>query len=401
MSATAMIYDAVRTPRAKGKENEPLNEVKPVDLAAGVLTALEQRVNLDPARVGDVILGCAGPLAEQGGAIGKTAAMVAGWPDSVSGMQLDRYCGSGLESVNVAAMKVMAGVEDLAVGGGVESMSHVKIGIGGSAWVSDPAINIKTEYMPQGIGADLIATLEGYSREDVDAFALRSQQRAAKARSEGYFKSVVPVLDMAGRTILAEDDFIKPDTTMEILGGLKPSFEQMGAMGLDDMAISKYPQVSSITHVHTPGNSSGIVDGASAVLIGNEAAGKDLGMHARGRIVSMANVSTERLIMLTGPAPAAKKALDKAGLSFDDIDLFEINEAFASVTLKFIQDTGVDAEKVNVNGGAIAMGHPLGATGGMLIGTVLDELERRDQRYGLCALCIGAGMGIATVIERV
>lgn len=397
----AIIYDAVRTPRAKAKPNEPLNEVKPVDLAAGTLTQLERRNNLDTSRVGDVILGCAGPLAEQGGAIGKTSAMMAGWPYSVSGMQLDRYCGSGLESVNIAAMKIMAGVEDLVVGGGVESMSHVAIGIGGSAWVSDPTINIKTNYLPQGIGADLIATLGGYSRDDVDAYALRSQQRASKARSEGYFKSVIPVTDMAGRTILDEDDFIKPDTTMEVLAGLKPSFAKMGAMGLDDMAIAKYPQVATIDHVHTPGNSSGIVDGASALLIGSEAIGKDLSLTPRGRIVAMANVSTEPMIMLTGPAPAAKKVLDKAGLAFDDIDLFEINEAFASVVLRFISDTGVDIEKINVNGGAIAMGHPLGATGGMLVSTVLDELERRNQRYGLCALCIGAGMGIATIIERI
>jgi acetyl-CoA C-acetyltransferase len=401
MTIDALLYDAVRTPRAKGKQNEPLNEVKPVDLAAGVLRWLEKRNELDTSKVGDVILGCTGPLAEQGGAIGKTAAMVAGWPDSVSGFQLDRYCGSGLEAVNLAAMKVIAGVEDLVVAGGVESMSHVTIGIGGSAWVSDPKINISTNYLPQGIGADLIATLDGYSREDVDKFALRSQQRAAKARIEGYFKGVMPVLDMHGRTILAEDDFIKPDTTLEILGQLKPAFDKMGAMGFDAMAMARYPQVNEINHVHTPGNSSGIVDGASALLIGSEAVGRELGLKARGRIVAMANVSTEPMIMLTGPAPATLKVLKKAGLNIDDIDLFEVNEAFASVVMRFMKETGAPAEKVNVNGGAIAMGHPLGATGGMLVGSVLDELERRNLRYGLCTLCIGAGMGVATIIERI
>ncbi|WP_342806371.1 acetyl-CoA C-acetyltransferase [Alteromonas sp. M12] len=401
MTTDALIYDAIRTPRAKGKANEALDEVKPVELAAGVLRSIEQRNDLNVSKVGDVILGCTGPFAEQGGAIGKTAAMMAGWPDSVSGFQLDRYCGSGLEAVNLAAMKVIAGVEDLVVAGGVESMSHVAIGSGGSAWVSDPQINIKTNYLPQGIGADLIATLDGYSRADVDNFALQSQQRASAAQKAGYFKSVVPVLDMHGRTILSEDSFIKPDTTLEVLGKLKPAFEKMGDMGFDAMAMTRYPQVSNINHVHTPGNSSGIVDGASAVLIGNEAVGKELGLKARGRIVAMANVSTEPMIMLTGPAPATFKVLKKAGLTIDDIDLFEVNEAFASVVMRFMKETGVPAEKVNVNGGAIAMGHPLGATGGMLVGTVLDELERRNKRYGLCTLCIGAGMGVATIIERI
>ncbi|GAB3377669.1 acetyl-CoA C-acetyltransferase [Spongiibacter taiwanensis] len=397
----AFIYDAVRTPRSKGKPDGGLNEVKPVDLAAGLLIHLQRRFDLDTSLVGDVILGCADPLKAQGGAIGKTVAMQAGWAETVSGLQLDRYCGSGLEAVNIGAMKVIAGVEDMVVSGGVESMSQVPIASGGSAWVSDPAINIKTGYLPQGIGADLIATLDGYSREDVDAFALQSQQRAAKARAEGYFKSVVPVTDMHGRVILAEDDFIKPDSTMAILGSLKPSFAQMGAMGMDQIAQKRYPEVEKIDHVHTPGNSSGIVDGASAVLIGSEQIGKDLGLTPRGRIVAMANVSTEPTIMLTGPAPATMKVLKKAGLSIDDIDLFEVNEAFASVVMRFMRDTGAPAEKVNVNGGAIAMGHPLGATGGMLVGTVLDELERRGGRYGLCTLCIGAGMGIATIIERV
>lgn len=401
MTTDALIYDAIRTPRAKGKQNEPLNEVKPVELAAGVLRHIEQRNKLDASFVGDVILGCAGPLAEQGGAIGKTAAMMAGWPDSVSGFQLDRYCGSGLEAVNLAAMKVISGVEDLVVGGGVESMSHVTIGVGGSAWVSDPHINMQTGYLPQGVGADLIATIDGYSREDVDAYALGSQRKAAAAQAAGHFKSVVPVLDMHGRIILDSEDFVKPGTTMEVLGGLKASFEKMGSMGFDAIAQTRYPEVSEINHVHTPGNSSGIVDGASAVLIGNEAIGKKLGLKPRGRIVAMANVSTEPMIMLTGPAPATMKVLAKAGLTINDIDLFEVNEAFASVVMRFIKDTGADPEKVNVNGGAIAMGHPLGATGGMLVGTVLDELERRNLRYGLCTLCIGAGMGAATIIERI
>lgn len=401
MATNAFIYDAIRTPRSKGKLDGSLNEVKPVDLASGVLKQLQHRVDFDPALVGDVILGCADPLRSQGGAIGKTAAMNAGWPESVSGMQLDRYCGSGLEAVNIGAMKVIAGVEDLVVGGGVESMSQEPIGSGGSAWVSDPAISIKTHYLPQGIGADLIATLDGYSRADVDAFALQSQQRAATAQREGYFKSVVPVLDMHGRVILDKDDFIKPASSMEILGALKPSFALMGEMGFDSIALNRYPQVEKINHVHTPGNSSGIVDGASAVLIGSEAIGKELGMKPRGRIVAIANVSTEPMIMLTGPAPAAMKALAKAGLTINDIDLFEINEAFASVVMRFMKDTGAQADKVNVNGGAIAFGHPLGATGGMLVGTVLDELERRGGRYGLCSLCIGAGMGIATIIERI
>ncbi|RNL66751.1 acetyl-CoA C-acetyltransferase [Zhongshania marina] len=401
MSTDAFIYDAIRTPRSKGKPDGGLNEVKPVNLAAGLLKHLERRTKLDPARVGDVILGCADPLRSQGGAIGKTVAMVAGWPDSVSGLQLDRFCGSGLEAVNIAAMKVIAGVEDLVVGGGVESMSHEPIASGGSAWVSDPAINIQTGYLPQGIGADLIATLDGYSREDIDTFALQSQQRAAKAQELGYLKGLMPVLDMHGRVILDKDDFNKPQTTMQALGGLKPSFAQMGEMGFDSIALSHYPQVERINHVHTPGNSSGIVDGASAVLIGNAAVGRDLGMTPRGRIVAMANVSTDPVIMLTGPAPATMKALAKAGLGIDDIDLFEVNEAFASVVLRFMRDTGAPNDKVNVNGGAIALGHPIGATGGMLVGAMLDELERRNGRYGLCTLCIGAGMGIATIIERI
>jgi len=400
MQQQAIIFDAIRTPRSRGKADGSLNEVKPVELAAGLLRELKVRHDLDSARVGDVILGCADPLSEQGGAIGKTVAMMAGYADSVSGMQVDRYCGSGLEAVNLAAMKVMCGVEDLVIAGGVESMSRVPIASGGSAWISDPEVALRTGYVPQGISADLIAALGCMTREDVDRFALESQQRAASARANGYFKSLVPVRDAFGRTILAEDDFIKPETTMERLAALKPSFAEVGAMGFDGIAMSRYPSRDSIPHVHTAGNSSGIVDGASAVLIGNEAMAKDLSLKPRARIVAMANVGCEPMIMLTGPAPATLKVLKKAGLTLADIDLFEVNEAFASVVLNFMRETNVPRDKINVNGGAIALGHPLGATGGILIGTVLDELERRGGRYGLCTLCIGAGMGIATVIER-
>jgi acetyl-CoA C-acetyltransferase len=400
MQHEAFIFDAIRTPRSRGKADGALNEVKPVELAAGLLRELRQRHDLDTGRVGDVILGCADPLSEQGGAIGKTVAMMAGYPDSVSGMQIDRYCGSGLEAVNIGAMKVMCGVEDLLIAGGVESMSRVPIASGGSAWISDPQVALESGYVPQGISADLIAALDGMTREDVDLFALESQQRAASARANGRFKSLVPVRDAFGRMILAEDDFIRPETTMERLAALKPSFLEVGNLGFDSIAMGRYPSRDSIPHVHTAGNSSGIVDGASAVLIGNEAVGKDLRLRPRARILGMANVGCEPMVMLTGPAPATRKALHNAGLKLANIDLFEVNEAFASVVLHFMRETKVPREKINVNGGAIALGHPLGATGGILIGTVLDELERRGERYGLCTLCIGAGMGIATVIER-
>jgi acetyl-CoA C-acetyltransferase len=398
MQHEAFIFDAIRTPRSRGKPDGSLNEVKPVELAAGLLRELKGRHHLDTGRVGDVILGCADPLSEQGGAIGKTVAMMAGYSDSVSGMQIDRYCGSGLEAVNIGARKVMCGVEDLVIAGGVESMSRVPIASGGSAWISDPEVALKSAYVPQGVSADLIAALGGMTREDVDRFAVESQQRAATARADGRFKSLVPVRDAFGRTILAEDDFIKPETTMERLAALKPSFLEVGNLGFDSIAMGRYPTRDSIPHVHTAGNSSGIVDGASAVLIGNESVAKDLRLTPR--ILSMANVGCEPMIMLTGPAPATRKALKNAGLTLQDIDLFEVNEAFASVVLHFMRETHVPREKINVNGGAIALGHPLGATGGILVGTVLDELERRGERYGLCTLCIGAGMGIATVIER-
>lgn len=397
----ALIFDAIRTPRGKGKKDGSLYSVKPVDLIVGLMKELQQRHQLDTAQVEDVVLGCVTPVGDQGADIAKTAALVADWHESVAGVQLNRFCASGLEAVNLAAMKVRSGWEDLIVAGGVESMSRIPMGSDGGAWAMDPATNIHTNFVPQGVGADLIATLEGFSRADVDAFALNSQKKAAAAQAAGYFKkSVVPVRDQNGVEILAADEFIRGDSTLEGLNKLNASFAMMGSMGFDDSAKLKYPQVENINHVHTPGNSSGIVDGAALVLIGTPEAGKKLGLKARARIVSAAVTSTEPTIMLTGPAPAARKALEKAGLSVDDIDLFEVNEAFAAVVMKFQKDMGVAPEKINVNGGAIAMGHPLGATGAMLVGTCLDELERRQLRYGLITLCVGGGMGIATIIER-
>ena len=402
MPNPAYIYDAIRTPRSKGKADGSLSAVKPYHLAAGLLHALKARHDLDTSRVDDVVLGCVTPVGEQGSDIAKTVAMIAGWDESVPGMQLDRYCASGLEAVNIAAMKVASGWEHLVVAGGVESMSRVPMGSNGGAIAQDQELIQSMSLVPQGISADAIATLGQWNREDCDRVALRSQQRAAHARDKGWFdRSVVPVVDAQGRTVLAKDDFIKPQTTLETLGGLRPSFEAMGRNGLDDLLLKKYPQLDRVHHVHTAGNSSGIVDGASAVLVGSEQAGKDLRLTPRGRIVATAVTSTEPTIMLTGPGPAAKKVLAKAGLTVSDIDLFEINEAFASVVLRFIQDLGISEEITNVNGGAIAMGHPLGATGGMLVGIVLDELERRNLKRGLIALCVGSGMGIATVIERI
>lgn len=401
MTKSAFIFDAVRTPRGKGK-NGSLHEVKPVALMAGLLKALEERNDLDTSRVDDLVMGCTGPGGEQGGDMAKTAVMVAGWDETVNGVQLDRYCGSALESTATAASKVMAGWTDLMVAGGVESMSHVPMGSLGSPWAQDPETAIATGFVPQGVSADLIATMEGFSREDVDNFALSSQQKAAAAQAAGRFdKSVVPVKDGNGLTILDKDEYLRPSTTLEGLSKLKPSFEMIGAMGYDSVALSKYPQVPAINHVHGPGNSSGIVDGASALLIGSEEAGKDLGLTPRGRIVSHAVIGVEPTIMLTGPAPASLKALKIAGLTLDDIDLFEVNEAFAAVAMKFQKATQVPWEKINPNGGAIALGHPLGATGAILVGTVLDELERQELRYGLCNMCVGGGMGIATIIERV
>lgn len=398
----AYIFDAVRTPRGKGKKDGALYSVKPVQLVAGLLNALQVRNDLDTSQVDDIVLGCVTPVGDQGADIAKTAAMVADWDVSVAGVQLNRFCASGLEAVNLGAMKVRSGFEDLVVVGGVESMSRVPMGSDGGAWVMDPETNIHSNFVPQGIGADLIATLEGFSRADVDAFALRSQQKAARASADGSFaRSLVPVTDQNGIVLLDHDEFIRGDSTLEGLGKLKPSFEMMGAMGFDSTALRVYSHVERIEHVHTPGNSSGIVDGAALMLIGSAAKGKELGLKPRARIVATAVTSTDPTIMLTGPAPATRKALAKAGLSIDDINLFEVNEAFASVVMKFMKDMGVSESKVNVNGGSIAMGHPLGATGCAILGTLLDELEKRQLRYGLATLCVGGGMGIATIIERI
>ena len=402
MSTDAFIYDAIRTPRGKGKKDGSLHEVKPVSLVVGLMKALEQRNNLDTSKVEDVVLGCVTPVGDQGGDIAKTAALAADWDEKVAGMQLNRFCASGLEAVNTAAMKVASGWEDLVVAGGVESMSRIPMGSDGGPWAMDPATNLHTGFVPQGVGADLIATLEGFSREDVDNFAVRSQAKAAAAQEQGYFdQSVIPVKDGAGITILEKDEFIRAGTTADDLGKLNPSFQMMGQMGFDDTAKLKYPQVEAINHVHHAGNSSGIVDGAALVLLGNEKIGKELGLKPRAKVVSVALTSTDPTIMLTGPAPAARKALAKAGLTAEDIDLYEVNEAFASVVMRFQRELNVPDEKVNVNGGAIAMGHPLGATGAMILGTLLDELERQEKRYGLATLCVGGGMGIATIIERV
>ncbi|ERI54198.1 3-ketoacyl-CoA thiolase [Pseudomonas sp. EGD-AK9] len=398
----AYIFDAVRTPRGKGKKDGALYSVKPVNLIAGLLGALQARNELDTSQVDDIVLGCVTPVGDQGADIAKTAAMVADWDVSVAGVQLNRFCASGLEAVNLGAMKVRSGFEDLVVVGGVESMSRIPMGSDGGAWVMDPETNIHTNFVPQGIGADLIATLEGFSRSDVDAFALRSQHKAARASADGSFaKSLIPVTDQNGIVLLDHDEFIRGDSTLEGLGKLKPSFEMMGQMGFDATALRVYSHVERIEHVHTPGNSSGIVDGAALMLIGSAAKGKELGLKPRARIVATAVTSTDPTIMLTGPAPATRKALAKAGLSVEDIDLFEVNEAFASVVMKFMKDMGVPESKVNVNGGSIAMGHPLGATGCAILGTLLDELEKRELRYGLATLCVGGGMGIATIIERV
>jgi acetyl-CoA C-acetyltransferase len=397
----AWIYDAVRTPRGRGKKGA-LHSVKPITLAAGVLRAVAERNHLDTGSVDDVVFGVVSPLGEQGGDIARLAALAAGWDQRVAGVQLDRFCASGLEAVNLAAAKVASGFEDLVVAGGVESMSRVPMGSDGGAWFADPETNLAVGFVPQGVSADLIATLEGYGRADVDAFAARSHQKAATAREKGYFdRSIVPVADQNGRILLAADETIRPQTTVEGLAALKPSFAFPGELGFDAVAIDRYPQVEQIEHVHHAGNSSQIVDGAAAMLIGTAEAGRAAGLTPRARIISAAVVGTEPTIMLTGPAPAARKALRRAGLDAAGIDLFEVNEAFAAVVLKFGRDLGVDEERINVNGGAIALGHPLGATGCMILGALLDELERRDLRRGLATLCVGGGMGIATIIERV
>ncbi|QWF22036.1 acetyl-CoA C-acetyltransferase [Nocardioides sp. LMS-CY] len=402
--AEAFVYDHLRTPRGKGKAAGALHEVKPVDLIVGLLDEVKDRnPGLEPARVDDVVLGVVSPVGEQGGDIAKTAALAAGYPETVAGVQLNRFCASGLEAVNQAASRVRGGFEDLILAGGVESMSRVPMGSDGGAWASDPATALRTGFVPQGIGADLIATLEGWSREDVDAYAAESHHRAAKAWANGYFAgAVVPVADRNGLTILDHDELIRPDTTVEGLSGLKPSFAQVGAdAGFDDVALEKYHWVERINHVHHAGNSSGIVDGAALVAVGTEEIGTELGLTPRARIVATAVSGADPTIMLTGPAPAARKALARAGLEVGDIDLFEINEAFAAVAMRFMRDLGISHEITNVNGGAIAMGHPLGATGAMILGTLVDELHRRDLRRGLATLCVGGGMGIATIVEIV
>ena len=400
----ALIFDAVRTPRGRGKPSGALHGTKPIDLAVGLIQEIVRRnPGLDPAAVDDVVLGIVSPLGEQGGVLPRVAALAAGLPETVAGVQVNRFCASGLEAVNLAAQKVGSGAEDLVLAGGVESMSRVPMGSDGGAWGMDPATNYDTYMVPQGIGADLIATMEGFDRTRVDEFAVRSQELAAKAWADGRFDgSVVPVRDRTGVVVLDRDEHMRPDATVEGLGGLKLSFASLGEQGgFDAVALQKYHWVERIEHVHHAGNSSGIVDGASLVLVGSAAAGERAGLRPRARIVATAVIGSEPTIMLTGPAPAARKALAKAGLDVSDIDLFEINEAFASVALKFAKDLELPLDRINVNGGAIAMGHPLGATGAMILGTLLDELERRGQRYGLATLCVGAGMGIATVIERI
>ena len=401
-ASEALVFDAIRTPRGKGKSNGSLHATKPVDLVVGLMhEMLVRNERLDPNRVDDVVLGCVSPVGDQGADIAKTAAIKAGLPDTVAGVQLNRFCASGLEAVNIAAQKVASGWEDLVFAGGVESMSRVPMGSDGGAWAMDPETNYDTSFIPQGVGADLIATVESFTRDDVDAYAARSQERAAAAQAAGKFdNSVVPVKDLNENVVLDKDEFIRAGTTVETLGKLKPSFAVMGEMGgFDAVALQKYHWVEKIDHVHTPGNSSGIVDGASLVAIGNEETGNALGLTPRARILATAVSGADPTIMLTGPAPASKKALAKAGITADQLDLVEINEAFAAVVLRFVRDLDLDLEKVNVNGGAIAMGHPLGATGGMILGTIVDELHRTGGKYGLCTLCVGGGMGIATVVE--
>jgi acetyl-CoA C-acetyltransferase len=403
MTTDAYIFDAIRTPRGKGKEGGALHPIKPVKLVATLLHEMQSRHNLDTAKVDDVILGCVTPIGDQGADIARGAVLYAGWDVDIPGMQINRFCASGLETVNTAAMKIRSGWEELVLAGGVESMSRVPMGSDGGAMFADPEIADAINFVPQGIGADLIATIEGFTREDVDGYAVQSQQRAAHARANGHFqRSLVPVFDNAGILALAEDEYIRPNTTLDTLAGLKPVFKAMGEAKFDAIAQRVYPHITHIEHVHTAGNSSGIVDGAALVLVGNKAKGEALGLKPRARIRAAALVGTEPTIMLVGPAPASKKALKLAGMTLADIDLIEVNEAFASVVLRFMRDMGLEnAGKINVNGGAIALGHPLGATGAMLLGTLLDELERQDLETGMVTLCAGGGMGIATIIERV
>ncbi|KJS26125.1 MAG: acetyl-CoA acetyltransferase [Hyphomonadaceae bacterium BRH_c29] len=398
----AYIYDAVRTPRGKGKSSGSLHEITSLSLATQVLQAIRDRNDLDTSKVDDVVLGCVSPVGEQGADIARVAVLNADYAETTAGVQVDRFCASGLEACNMAASKVMTGEADMAIGGGVESMSRVPMGASGGAWSTDPQVAIKSYFTPQGIGADTIATKYGFSRDDVDAFAVESQKRAARAWAEGRFaKSIIPVKDQMGGIRLDHDEHMRPDADMQSLAALQPSFAGMGAMGFDEIIKQRYPEVEKINHVHHAGNSSGIVDGASAVLFGSKEMGERLGLKPRARVRAMASIGSEPGIMLTGPTYVSQKVLKKAGMNPEDIDLYELNEAFASVVLLMMQNLNIPHDKMNVNGGAIAMGHPLGATGGMLVGTVLDELERTGKETGLMTLCVGAGMGTATIIERV
>ncbi|NVJ71537.1 MAG: acetyl-CoA C-acetyltransferase [Alphaproteobacteria bacterium] len=398
----AYIYDAVRTPRGRGRKDGSLHEITPIQLATQVLQAVRDRNDLDTENVDDVVLGCVSPVGEQGADIARVAAINAGYAETTAGFQVNRFCASGLEATNIAAAKIMSGEADMAIGGGVESMSRVPMGSDGGAWPVDPSVAFHSYFVPQGVSADLIATKYGHSRDDVDAYAIESQKRAKQSWDEGRFsKSVIPVKDVVGMTVLDHDEHMRPETTMQSLGALKPSFVQMGEFGFDNVATQKYPEIEKINHVHHAGNSSGIVDGASAILLGSKEMGEKLGLKPRARIRSMASIGSEPTIMLTGPEFAAQKALKRAGMDKSDIDLWELNEAFASVVLRFMEALDIDHTDINVNGGAIAMGHPLGATGAMILGTVLDELERSGKSTALATLCIGAGMGTATIIERV
>jgi len=402
--AEAFIYDAVRTPRGKGRKDGKLHEITPIQLATQVLQAIRDRTQIDTADVDDVVLGCVAPVAEQGSDIARVAVLNADYAETTAGVQINRFCASGLEAVNMAAAKVIAGEAEFAIGGGVESMSRIPMGSDGGAWPMDPAVAFKTYFVPQGVGADLIATKYGFSRDDVDAYAVESQRRAAKAWEEKRFsRSIIPVKDVIGETVLAHDEYMRPQTDMQSLASLAPAFQAIGEQmpGFDAIALMKYPEIERINHVHHAGNSSGIVDGASAVLVGNREIGEKYGLKPRARIRGMASIGSEPAIMLTGPALVTEKLLKRLGMTVADIDIFELNEAFASVVLRMMQALDIPHEKMNVNGGAIAMGHPLGATGGMILGTVLDELERTGKQTALVTLCVGAGMGTATVIERI
>lgn len=402
MIQTAYIYDAIRTPRGKGKANGGLHQATPIWLVRTLLNSIQQRNDLDTSLVDDVVLGCVTPIGEQGADIARIAVIDAGWHETVAGVTLSRFCASGLESINLAASKIMSGMEDMVVAGGVESMSRVQMGSDGGAWYVDPRVNTSTQFVPQGVGADTIATLEGFNRQEVDAFAAESHRRAATAWQRGYYdNAVVPVYDLNGRLLLDKDETIRPDTTVETLAGLKPSFATLGKMGFDSVLLDKYTSIERINHVHHAGNSSGIVDGSALCLLGSKSAGQKAGLRPRAKVIMASVIGSEPSIMLTGPTPSCQKALKKAGMTAADIDLWEINEAFAAVPMKTAKDLGISLDKVNVNGGAIAMGHPLGATGAMLLTTVLEELERRDLRTAMITLCVGGGMGIATIIERV